>query len=1069
MFRTILFKRVLSLLVMGSFVYAHAQDITIDGMYFVKKEGIWYQRENNLDLRVGNEITIKFNQMPEGTDALQNFSTPKNLTLIRKNRLGYFDFQFPPSADPIEVLRDCKNDINVKSASLGTEIIFLSPNDTYFQDQWTLSKIQIENAWNIITGTSSVIITIIDDGIHVSHDDLSANIWQNDDPINGNDDDENGRVDDINGWNFHENSNQLNIDSGALSILTDHGTACAGNAAAATNNGEGIAGVAGGWNGNGCKIMGARALSSTQLDDAILYAADEGTVVISMSFGSSSSSAIDDAIESAYNAGVILVASVGNGNTQVGYPASNQYVFAVGATDDNDDRWDYSNYGSNLDVMAPSGDVSFGGILYSTDGPGNTGYNPDQTTNDLGDVDYTKYFGGTSGACPHVSGLAALIRSVDNSISNQTTRYIIKYTAKDLGSLNWDQYYGWGRINAYDALRSADRQFTTSGTLSYDECWWGTITITGNVTIPAGKRLTIVPGTVVKFNQNIKLYVKGTLRAYGESGNKITFKSSKSSPGKSDWKGIKFTDNGGGIVRHCIIKDCDDPIRCYFTAPDSIAYCEIDHCHDGLSFYKIYDPCYVVGNTIQNSDQRGVDISNSTKVELRQNNIYHNAYSGIKAYGSDFASNFKIIFNNVYDNNTSQSYYKAGIYAYNSTFYSVMDNNIYNNKKNGLRFYWYAGGEVRESSIYNNDIYEVYLSYDSYPFFTEAGEENGNNEIICGYYGSGSPPSSSDWAIYHGPDNLDYEIDAVGNDWGGDPSVAEDELFNQPDYVDYSGWLEKAVSNNPVAIYEQARSLFYEGQYESAINQLQQIIEDYPDSKITPVALRYIFYVVNATNGDMSFLYKVLQNFVINDHFKSAKAVNIAQVLAAQALWIMGDVEQATTEYQDLLSTCKEDAFRSHIMLNIIACKLETGLVEDAISWHEQLSSTYPESEEKELAQQLFDDYQEDDLPPVLPKKKFAMIKTPNVIAMTSCYPNPFNPETAVSFTLPNEQHVLIEVYNILGQKIIKLLDLKMPAGNHNIRWDGKNQFGEKVGAGIYLCRMRAGDFIKTHKMTLLP
>lgn len=272
MFKTILlllFKRFLLLLVMGSFVYAHAQDITIDGMHFVKKEGIWHQRENNLDFRVGNEITIKFNQMPEGTDALQNFSGQKNLTFIRKNRLGYFDFRLPPSADPVEVLRECKNDINVKFASLGTERIFLSPNDTYFQDQWTLSKIQIENAWNIITGSSSVTITIIDDGIHVSHDDLSGNIWQNDDPINGNDDDGNGKIDDINGWNFHENSNQLNIDSGDPNIHTDHGTACAGIAAGATNNGEGISGVAGGWNGNGCKIMGIRFFLNSQLDDAI--------------------------------------------------------------------------------------------------------------------------------------------------------------------------------------------------------------------------------------------------------------------------------------------------------------------------------------------------------------------------------------------------------------------------------------------------------------------------------------------------------------------------------------------------------------------------------------------------------------------------------------------------------------------------------------------------------------------------------------------------------------------------------------------------------------------------------
>ncbi len=93
----------------------------------------------------------------------------------------------------------------------------------------------------------------------------------------------------------------------------------------------------------------------------------------------------------------------------------------------------------------------------------------------------------------------------------------------------------------------------------------------------------------------------------------------------------------------------------------------------------------------------------------------------------------------------------------------------------------------------------------------------------------------------------------------------------------------------------------------------------------------------------------------------------------------------------------------------------------------------------------------------------------PKVLDLTQNYPNPFNPETNITYALPQAINVRIEIYNILGQKIVTLFDAEMPAGNHSVRWNGRNALGEKVGAGIYLCRMQAGEFVKTMKMTLLP
>ena len=93
----------------------------------------------------------------------------------------------------------------------------------------------------------------------------------------------------------------------------------------------------------------------------------------------------------------------------------------------------------------------------------------------------------------------------------------------------------------------------------------------------------------------------------------------------------------------------------------------------------------------------------------------------------------------------------------------------------------------------------------------------------------------------------------------------------------------------------------------------------------------------------------------------------------------------------------------------------------------------------------------------------------PRSFVLLGNYPNPFNPGTAIQYALPEKSHVAIDIYNVLGQKIARVLDAEMPAGRHTVHWMGRNEVGQKVGAGIYLCRMQAGEFVKTQKMTLLP
>ena len=296
-----------------------------------------------------------------------------------------------------------------------------SPNDPYFNLQWALQKIGAPAAWDIHSGTDNVIIAVIDTGVDLDHPDLAANL--------------------VPGWDFVNGDSLPDDDHG-------HGTHVAGIAAGVGNNGVGIAGVS--WR---AKIMPLKMLdasgsgSTYNLAQAIYYAADHGAKIINLSLGEPGSAwpcswtEVEAAINYAVSRGLLMVVASGNdGQYGVNCPAAYDQVMAVGSTTSSDDRSYFSNFGPRLDIVAP------GNSIYSTYRFGS----------------YTT-MSGTSMATPHVAGLAALIWSLVPSLSQVEVRNYIQTTANDLGSAGWDQYFGYGRIDARPALEGISLQ--TSPTL----------------------------------------------------------------------------------------------------------------------------------------------------------------------------------------------------------------------------------------------------------------------------------------------------------------------------------------------------------------------------------------------------------------------------------------------------------------------------------------------------------------------------------------------------------------------------------------------------------------------------
>jgi subtilisin family serine protease len=249
------------------------------------------------------------------------------------------------------------------------------------------------------------------------------------------DDDGNGKIDDIHGWHYyHAWDGSTFYPAEDANILDDygHGTHVAGIAAAATNNSAGIAGVAG-----GATLLPIKVLDEygngwySDIAAAMVYAADNGAHIINLSLGGVPSSTIlCAAAEYAYNKGVVLVAAAGNSNSAVFFPAACEHVLAVTATDSNDQRAPFSNYGPQVDLAAPGVDI------YST-WPWVSGY-------------FVK--SGTSMAASHVSGAAALIRSLRPDLSSSQVISRLLETSDDVSSLGPDMFTGWGRINAYRAI-----------------------------------------------------------------------------------------------------------------------------------------------------------------------------------------------------------------------------------------------------------------------------------------------------------------------------------------------------------------------------------------------------------------------------------------------------------------------------------------------------------------------------------------------------------------------------------------------------------------------------------------
>jgi subtilisin family serine protease len=369
----------------------------------------------------------------------------------------------PPTGDAWAIAREFQKDSNVLSAAPDSKVwaFDVTPNDPGYSQQWGLPQIRANKAWVKTTGTSEVLVAVLDTGLNYNHEDF------------------NGKVNMTYARNF-----VADPVSGEADPADDygHGTAVSGVIGAVSNNGTGITGLD--WQ---CKIVPIKVLNAlgggdiSTVSAALEYLAGlksrgVNIAVANMSLGQYNDesnpsryededpSLIRESCQDAYNQGIVLVAAAGNGGVDWNtYPAIYPTVLAVAATDTNDQRsvWTgtdsqtgrtrSSNYGRTgvagyadnlgVDVTAP------GSGIYTTDMNGS----------------YSGGWNGTSLAAPYVAGLAALIRGLSPTLTAEAVMAEIRNTAWDIDPLNpgYESKLGSGRIDAYQALAGVISRLTS--------------------------------------------------------------------------------------------------------------------------------------------------------------------------------------------------------------------------------------------------------------------------------------------------------------------------------------------------------------------------------------------------------------------------------------------------------------------------------------------------------------------------------------------------------------------------------------------------------------------------------
>ncbi len=687
------------------------------------------------------------------------------------------------------------------------------------------------------------------------------------------------------------------------------------------------------------------------------------------------------------------------------------------------------------------------------------------------------------GASTWVSGLEALSMAHDYLDNGSDLNGLIFALARHTQDV---AYKGSGSSPPYKAAEARHHDILNFGWYLYStiwgkiypgEVWSGTIRPTGDVIVSSGDSLKIDPGTTVKFatsddqsggwNSSLcELIVEGKLVADGTNGS-ITLQSVNGGTTKGEWYGIVFksTADNASVVKYCNIKNASYGIYCDYASP-AIEYNTITYSSVGIKGVAMSNTGSISHNTIHNT-VTGVALYSNSTVPVMYNDLSSNSRS-LHADGST-----PTVQHNTMNNNSND-----GMWLFNNADVTLGNNQIGGNAGWGM-WLWDGTDPALEgpgahNNIHDNGNNEIYCENNCVPWLGEDPELPGHNDIY----------DDTGYAIFILHTEPYSNLTAEWNWWGSaspDPNV----LFWPHDAVDYqpydtasnfgaakpvAGAAKDVVSVQDAQDVARALRLEAEENYTEAIEIYRTLLGRTTGDRYARRALGGLHRSYLAIGEGFSDFRVLLLDFAQRCQDAGTRAK--AEELARHALVAEGRYTEALAEYQEIIDAGGRKT---------LVAMLKTGEIylhnlrdrETAKAILEEVVGKAPEASPEALAaRMLLKDLEAmPGLEPPGPKPRVAEKPSgQEQVGLLTNYPNPFNPQTVIRFTLSQPAFVNLEVYNLLGQRVKTLAEGFRQAGVHSVDWDGRDDNNRETASGVYLCRLvvDGGRFVQARKVALI-
>lgn len=959
--------------------------------------------------------------------------------------------EFEPSKSLTDVKADYESLGEVEEAYLDHYLYADAylPNDPAINsNQWYLRNMDIAGAdiravggWNQALGDSNIVIAVLDSGVDWHHPDLGGNhpdkvngaVWTNWTEYYGTpgvDDDGNGQVDDVRGYDF-VNAYASQVYPGEDYGPPDndpmdhggHGTHVSGCVAAITNNGVGIAGTAA-----GCKIMPVRIMYTntegngvglqSYTSQGMIYAANNGANIINLSLGPTTSY-LTNAANACQNVGILILESAGNDNVEESsefyvpdYLHTRNGVLAVAATNQNDGKASFSNFGTWVEISAP------GVSIYST-----------YFNHFSGESTYTS-MQGTSMSCPITAGAAALIWSANPGFSYHDVSDMLMDSADDLDEYNslYDGKLGSGRVNLLKALGDNEHRYPEEFPTVYDALNSASdgdiVAIEGGLTLDApitvlGREIQVLGGYSSDYTSrdpiNNPTIMQGVLnnsvlKFYGDVENTTVVDGFVIQGGGGlNFSGIPYTGIYGGGVQ---LQNVSPTLRNLVITDNSVGSNSTLGLGGGIMMngsHAVLENIHVYGNT--GIYGAGVFINNSTPTMtdciIENNTVITDNMSSSPLGGGMHLVNSTVTMTNCSVDGHVDCSEGGGIYSSDASTLSMTGGSVSNNsaEDNGGGLF-FSGGSL---NLHRVDI-------------------NNNSNLPTSTFMNGG-------GLYVMAASVDMDSVMVS---GNTSNAGGGAIFNGCDMV----WVNHSTFTGNTGQFF-GGAMYFQNTTNAGVSH-NTILEN--SSPLSGGAGLY----VQGASPDIS-------SNIIAYNTGGTSFANGVSVNAAPALLNCNDVfSNEGTNYSGIADPTGTDG---NISADPEFCDMAEG--------NYNVGSDSPCHADNSGGCGLIGAHGDGcggDLSPV-PDPEGGI---PVAFKVEQNFPNPFNPSTTIRFALPSAAHTQVVIFDIAGRKVKTLVDDMLKAQNHEAVWMGKDDAGRSVSAGVYFYRVSSGDHLSVGRMALI-